>query len=613
MCGIFGHVGRQNSVHLCVNGLKRLEYRGYDSAGIAGLNDAGELLLCKEVGKVHVLEESIKQKNLELRLAISHTRWATHGKPTRENAHPQLDQDNSLAVVHNGIIENHMKLREMLRSKGVCFASDTDTEVIAQLISYFYRENKDILLSLKKALKLLDGSFSLGILHKDFPDRLFAMCRETPLLAAINKKKEDAYLSSCPHALTDPYLDVVYLKNDQIAVLKENEIDLFEDSETQVSFSLEPLEVADSSITKGEYPHFMLKEIFEQPETIGKALLNRFSDEYGTAEFENLKITPQELLSTHHILILGCGTSWHAGCIAADMLQEMARIPTQAEIASEFRYKNPIVSENTLVIAISQSGETADTIAAVREVKAKGAKVLAICNVRHSTLTREADSTLFLRADPEISVCSTKLFTSQVTLLSLFALYMARLRHLSKEAGRLFLSELKTLPKVVEEVLSLSPLIQALAKKYASFEHFFYLGRRYMHSASLEGALKLKEISYVNANGYPAGEMKHGPIALISPKLAVVAMCGNRQTYDKTLSNLMEVKARGGVILAFAFIGSEGIEQIADDVLFLPMMSDPLATIPFTVAGQLFAYYIALERGTDIDHPRHLAKSVTVE
>ena len=357
----------------------------------------------------------------------------------------------------------------------------------------------------------------------------------------------------------------------------------------------------------------MLKEIFEQPQTIQQAFHNRFIPDFGTAEFENLTFTPSDLLAVRRIVILACGTSWHAGHIAASLLEDKARIPTQAEIASEFRYKNPIISEDTLVIAISQSGETLDTIAAVREVKSKGAKVLAICNVRNSTLTREADCTLFLRAGPEISVCSTKAFTSQLTVLSLFTLLMARLRHMSKEEGQAFLHEIQALPPKVEQVLHQQEAIQALAKKYAHYNHFFFLGRHYMFTTSLEAALKLKEISYINAQGYPAGEMKHGPIALVDSDLAVIGMCGNKHTYEKMLSNLMEVKARGAPILAFAPEGTPEIEKIATDILWLPPICDELATIPYSVASQLLAYYIALERGTDIDQPRNLAKSVTVE
>ena len=357
----------------------------------------------------------------------------------------------------------------------------------------------------------------------------------------------------------------------------------------------------------------MLKEIFEQPKTIQQAIVGRLKEEFGTAEFEELNLSPQHLQSTNRILILACGTSWHAGLIAASILEHLARIPTEVEIASEFRYTNPIISEDTLVLAISQSGETADTIAAVREAKVKGAKVIAICNGHYSTLVREADSSLFLKAGPEISVCSTKAFTSQLTVLALFALYMARLRHLGKEEGTQFLKELKHLPTKITQVLAQGSQIEAFAEKYAHFEHFFFMGRRYMYPTSLEAALKLKEISYLNANGYPAGEMKHGPIALVNPDLAIIGLCGNFQTFDKMMSNLMEIKARSGKILAFAPKGKEEILTITKDVLWIPKAPDMFSSILYSVAGQLFAYYIAKIRGTDIDQPRNLAKSVTVE
>ncbi|MCB1110285.1 MAG: glutamine--fructose-6-phosphate transaminase (isomerizing), partial [Chlamydiia bacterium] len=395
--------------------------------------------------------------------------------------------------------------------------------------------------------------------------------------------------------------------------LKHHHFSLYNAQGKKIHKEMKRVEFQGETISKNGYDHFMLKEIFEQPQTVQGAMLDRFREEFGTAEFEELTLSPQHLQSINRVLILACGTSWHAGSIAASMFEHLARIPTETEIASEFRYTNPIISEDTLVIAISQSGETADTIAAVREAKAKGAKVIAICNVNHSTLAREADSTLFLRAGPEVSVCSTKAFTSQLTVLALFTLYMARLRHLSKEEGQAFIKELKHLPTKITQVLAQGSQIEAYAEKYASFEHFFFMGRRYMFPTSLEAALKLKEISYLNASGYPAGEMKHGPIALVNPDLAVIGLCGNLQTFDKMMSNLMEVKARGGEILAFVPKGKEEALTITKDILWLPKIIDPLASILYSVAGQLFAYYIAKIRGTDIDQPRNLAKSVTVE
>ncbi|MBS0621214.1 MAG: glutamine--fructose-6-phosphate transaminase (isomerizing) [Verrucomicrobia bacterium] len=610
MCGIYGYIGSRNPAQVCLTGLKHLEYRGYDSAGLAGIRE-GELFSCKEVGKLFALETALQQNPISLDLAIAHTRWATHGKPNKENAHPHFDQNQTIAVVHNGIIENHNALRTMLQNEGMVFYSDTDTEVIAQLISHCYQG--DLLTAVQKALSFLRGFWGLAIIHKNHPNQIVAAARENPIAIGINPLRMEAFVSSDANAFCESDLDVLFLRNDEVALITPSQINVFDQSCAPVQKSTERMDTSAVAISKNGYDHFMLKEIFEQPETIQQTLHNRFVADFGTAEFDNLTFSSTELLAIRRILIIACGTSWHAGLVAASLLEDKARIPTQAEIASEFRHKNPIISEDTLVIAISQSGETLDTLAAVREVKSKGAKVLGITNVRNSTLTREADCTLYMRAGPEISVCSTKAFTSQLTLLSLFTLLMARLRHMSKEEGQAFLSEVQSLPQKVEQVLTQHETIRQLAKKYAHYHSFYFLGRHYMYTTSLEAALKLKEISYINAQGYAAGEMKHGPIALIDPELAVIGMCGNTHTLDKMLSNLMEVKARGAPLLVFAPIGTPEVASIATDVLWLPPICDELASIPYSVAAQLLAYFIALERGTDIDQPRNLAKSVTVE
>jgi glucosamine--fructose-6-phosphate aminotransferase (isomerizing) len=610
MCGIFGYIGPEDSAAICLKGLERLEYRGYDSAGLCGIHQ-GELKVWKEVGKIRALEQAWVQAPLPLSLAIAHTRWATHGEPTRENAHPHFDQDLKIAVVHNGIIENHHMLREMLQSQGIKFKSQTDTEVIAQLIGHYYQG--DLAAATQQALSLMQGFWGIAVIHKDHPDQIVAAARENPIAIAFNPSTNEAYISSDPNAFHSSELDILFLRSNELAIIQADKIEVFDPAHTPVKKTAEKLTLDNFSRSKGEYEHFMLKEIFEQPETLKQALHSRFIEDFGNVEFENFQLTPQDLQSTRRILILACGTSWHAGLIAASLFEEKARIPCQTEIASEFRYKNPIVSDNTLVIAISQSGETLDTVAAVREAKQRGSKVLAICNVRNSTLTREADATIFLRAGPEISVCSTKAFTSQITVLSLLALLLGRQRHLDKDEGRKFLSHLRELPTVVENVLALEPQIKAVAEKYAHYSNFFFLGRHYMFPTSLEAALKLKEISYLNACGYPAGEMKHGPIALIDTNLPVIGLCGNRRTAEKMTSNMMEIKARGAPLLAFAFPQTPNIEQIANDIIFLPDCLDELAPVPFSVALQLFAYHIARCRGTDIDKPRNLAKSVTVE
>lgn len=594
---------------MTIEGLKKLAYRGYDSAGIAGIW-GGQLYFCKTVGKISALEREVAESGLKLDIAIGQTRWATHGKPSKENAHPHFDAAYTLALVHNGIIENHESLRKMLLEKGVQFASQTDTEVIAHLVASFYEG--DILKAVQKTIPLLKGAFAVALLHRDFPHQIICWVQECPLIVGIGEN--EAFIASDSHAFSAHTREVVFLENGEIAVVQANKLEVYNSLHMPIAKQAALLDRSMSDISKQGFEHYTLKEIFEQPQTIRSALLARFMDEYGTAVFEELTFDLNQLLSVERVLILACGTSWHAACLAADMLEEKARIPAQAEISSEFRYKNPVLSPGTLVIAISQSGETADTIAAVRELKAKGSKILAVCNAHDSTLAREADSTLFLRAGPEIGVCSTKAFTSQVVVLSLFVLMMARMRHLGKSEGQEFLSALKQLPEQVQQILNNAPAIHQLAKKYASFDNFFFLGRRYMYPASLEGALKLKEISYINANGYPAGEMKHGPIALINEHCPTVALCANKQTLEKLLSNLMEVKARNGAVIAVAEEGMvSSLSEIADDLIVIPSVIDELAAILTTIVTQLFAYYIALERGADIDQPRNLAKSVTVE
>ncbi|HSX04170.1 MAG TPA: glutamine--fructose-6-phosphate transaminase (isomerizing), partial [Rhabdochlamydiaceae bacterium] len=489
MCGIFGYIGDGDSVKICLDGLKLLEYRGYDSAGIAGILD-GKMHCYKEIGTISNLEKILEKHISPLKLAIGHTRWATHGKPSQINAHPHFDHSGNIAIVHNGILENHHSLREMLKKHGAEFQTETDTEVIVQLIAHFYEG--DFLLAIQQALSLMQGFWGIAAIHKDHPDQIIATAKENPIAIGLSPGLKEAFVASDFHAFHRNDLDIYFLKNDEVAVIGKGAIEIFEGS-LKINKMPERLELQKQTISKDGYNHFMIKEIFEQAQTIRSSFHGRFIQDFGTAEFENLSFTAKDLLSVRRILILGCGTSWHAGCVAALQLENLARIPTQAEISSEFRYKNPIISEDTLVIAISQSGETLDTLAAVREVKNKGAKVLGICNVANSALVRESDSSILLRAGPEISVCSTKAFTCQLTVLSLFTLLMARLRHMSKEGGKEFLSEVLKLPEIVENILLRHREIEALAKKYASYDEFFFLGRHYMYTTCLEGALKLKE------------------------------------------------------------------------------------------------------------------------
>lgn len=609
MCGIFGYIGKKDAVKTAIKGLKKLEYRGYDSAGIAGIRD-GQIYFCKEAGKVAVLEKAVEAAHLNLDIAIAQTRWATHGKPTKINAHPHVDNAESLAVVHNGIIENYESLRSELVAKGARFVSQTDTEVIAHLIASLYEG--DILKAVQEAVPLLKGSFAVALIHRDFPQQIIAIAHEMPLIIGIGPN--EMFLASDANAFVADTRQVLYLAHDEIAVIKPDRFELYNSARELVSRPHEYLTADSTEASKGAFEHYTLKEIFEQPQTLRAAMLSRCQKEYGTAVFEELNFDVKELIVVERILILGCGTSWHAGYLASYLFEDKARIPVQVEISSEFRYKNPVVPPGTLVIAISQSGETADTIAAVRELKAKGIKILALCNVFGSTLAREADSCLFLRAGPEIGVCSTKAFTSQFVVLSLFCLLMARMRHMGKSEGQEFIKALELLPAQVKAVLDDAKNIETIAKKYSRYQSFFFLGRRYMYPASLEGALKLKEISYINANGYPAGEMKHGPIALINEDCPTVALCANQMTFDKLLSNLMEVKARNGHIIAVAEREQEAkLDGVVNDLIYIPTTIDELAAIPVSVATQLLAYYIAHERGADIDQPRNLAKSVTVE
>lgn len=608
MCGIFGYIGPKNPEKVVLEGLKRLEYRGYDSAGVAGI-EKGQIRSAKEVGKISSLEKELNKEHWHLELAIAQTRWATHGKPSKVNAHPHFNSDRSLALVHNGIVENHDVLRQSLKKQGIECISDTDTEVVAHLIGTFYEG--DLLEAVRKTMPLLKGSYAFSIIHKDFPDQIVAVAHDCPLVLGVGKG--ESYISSDSNSFASLTRDVHYLENGEYAVVKKEGITIYDASLKKLDKKLHTLDFTAEDGNKGRFAHYTLKEIHEQPQTIRNALQSRLIEDYGTATFEGLDFDLTEFQGIQRILILACGTSWHAGYVAAYMIEDKARIPVQVEISSEFRYKNPIVPPGTLTIAISQSGETADTIAAVREVKAKGGKVLALCNVQGSTLVREADMCIYLRAGPEVGVCSTKAFTSQVTVLALFTLLLARTRHMSKQEGQDFLKALRMLPEQIQSVLDNAHHIETIAKKYAHYNNFFFLGRRYMYPTSLEGALKLKEISYINANGYPAGEMKHGPIALINEDCPTVALCANQMTYDKLLSNLMEVKARSGKIIAIAEEDEEGLNDIADEIIRIPSTIDELSAIPTTVVTQLLAYYVARELGADIDQPRNLAKSVTVE
>lgn len=585
MCGIVGYVGTRDPLEICLAGLKQLEYRGYDSAGIAGICE-GMLKSCKEAGKIVGLEKKVRLEDLHLELAIGHTRWATHGEPTNRNAHPHLDSAGDLALVHNGIIENYKALKETLPE--ISFASDTDSEVIVQLIGKFYKGN--LLSAVQETAKLLKGSFSIAVIHRKHKE-IVVVAHDCPLCIGFGEK--EAMVASDLNAFSHGIKNVLFLHKGEVARVWAEGLEVFEDQQLVIK-KLEPLETEFSIPSKGSFEHYLLKEIFEQDQTIQKLLR------------EKIEIRA-EFLQAKNIWILGCGTSAHAAALGALFFEDLAHTRVNVEIASEARYRNLHFGPETLVIAISQSGETADTIAAMREAKRKGSKILGLCNVKNSFLSREADQTLFLHAGPEISVCSTKAFSAEVATMLLLVLQHA------KNERECMLEEFRKIPGHIQQVLQKASALRTLAKKYAHFEHFFFTGRRYMVPTCMEAALKLKELSYVNANGCPAGELKHGPIALLSPRFPVVAFCANQQTEEKLLSNLMEVKARGAPLLCFAPEGLESVASIADDVFWLPPTLDLLAPFSSTVASQLFAYFVAEERGCNIDQPRNLAKSVTVE
>ncbi len=602
MCGIFGYVGEKDPLKICLKGLERLEYRGYDSSGIGGIHE-GRIAICKAKGMLRALKEKASLPKLDV--AIGHTRWATHGKVDDENAHPFTDASESFALIHNGIIENYKSLKESLLKEGISFSSETDSEVIVNLIARYY--DGDLLSAVHKTLPLLQGSFAILVIHKDHPEEIIAAANECPLSIGWTESKKEAVISSDPNAFQGPSFDILFLEKKEVARVRRGHVEIFDELLKTVKKKTERLEGNLKPPSKEGFEHFMLKEIFEQPRVIQNTLLGR-SD--ANAFFKELKLEP----SFQKFSILGCGSSAHAGLIASYLMEDLSKIEARVEIASEARYRTPVHSPETLAIAISQSGETADLLAAIRETKKQGTKTLALCNVKNSTLVRESESFLSVKAGPEISVCSTKAFTAQLSCLTLFSLHFADLlKKLSQEEVAIIHEALLKIPSQIEEVLRRKDEIQKIAKKYAAFDDFIFLGRNYMLPTAMEAALKLKEISYVNANAYPAGELKHGAIALLDEHFPVVAFCANERTLGKMTSNLMEVKARKAPVFAIAPDGFEEVKTIADDVFFVPKAIDALSPFCSSVVGQLFAYYVAKERGCDIDHPRNLAKSVTVE
>lgn len=613
MCGIFGICGTisKSSVNQCIEGLKKLEYRGYDSSGIA-LFDEGRIQVVRSTGKVEALEKKLNHLKDKKTISIAHTRWATHGGVVEINAHPHLDEEGSLALVHNGIIENFYEIKEQLQSEGVRFSSQTDTEVIAHLFGKLYTNN--LLTTTSKVIQQLEGAFAIACIHKNHPDTLLVTTRDKPLIIAVEPQSGQILVASDLNALYEGEFEIFYLQDNQIALIEQNKIRLFNKDLRPLSPNFEPVKIENTPHFKGEFAHFMLKEIYEQPSAIRRTLEGRYDIELNRILLNLPKSFDEVSKKVQKVIFLGCGTSYHAGCITAHFLEEFVKIEARAEIASEFRYSEPLINPDTLVIAISQSGETADTIGAIREAKNHRAKILSITNVANSSIIRESDYYLLTQAGPEISVCSTKAFTSQLTLLYLITLYIYQIRNQGLSSHPNWLKALRMLPAQVESVLQKKGEIQDLAKKTGNFEKVLFIGRQYMYYTALESSLKLKEISYLFTLCYPAGELKHGPLALIDEKTLTIALLGHQPTFAKTCSNIQEVQARKGPVLAF-YNKSQHLEQIQPEYSFLidKEILEPFKPILYAVVLQLYAYYIALEKETDIDYPKNLAKSVTVE
>ena len=610
MCGIVGYTGKRAAVALVLDGLKRLEYRGYDSAGLAVVHD-GRIEIFKAAGKITVLERELGPTLPAGHTAIAHTRWATHGAPTTINAHPHSDCGGTLALIHNGIIENAGPLRTALTKRGHVFRSETDTEVLVHLVEELHTQGRSLVDAVAGALQQVEGTYGIAIVSSREPDTIVAARRGSPLLVAIGNGEN--FVASDASAVLAHTRSVVYLDDGEIAEVRPNDyriLDLAavekEKAVTQVDWDL-------ATIERGGYAHFMLKEIMEQPESVRNTLRGRLLEEEGTVKLGGLNITDEELLKVQRIVITGCGTSWHAGLIGEYMMEELARIPTEVEYASEFRYRNPIVDERTLVVGISQSGETADTLAALREAKRRGARTLGLVNVVGSTIAREVDGGIYLHAGPEIGVASTKAFTSQIAALALLTLKMGRLRALSILQGREVVRALARLPELVARVLARAPEVERIAERLERATNVLYLGRGYNFPVALEGALKLKEISYIHAEGYPAAEMKHGPIALIDDLMPVVFIAPKDAVHQKVVSNVEEVKARGGRVIAIVTEGDTALATLADQRIEIPETLDLLTPVLSVLPLQLLAYYIAVRRGCNVDQPRNLAKSVTVE
>jgi glucosamine--fructose-6-phosphate aminotransferase (isomerizing) len=608
MCGIVGYTGHQEAEPILLEGLRRLEYRGYDSAGVATLK-GNRLAVCKRVGRIANLASYLESHPAPGRTGIGHTRWATHGVPSDRNAHPHVGGDGKVVVVHNGVIENYGALRRELQDQGCVFQSDTDTEVVAHLIAQHLED--DLADAVATVLPRLKGTYGFAVMSPLQPGVLVGARLGSPLVLGV--AEGEGFLASDPSALAGSASKVVYLDDHQVCVLRPDDWHVQNRNRTRVAASLQSLDTKVTDLDPGDYDHFMLKEIHEQPEALENALRGRLDEADASARFGGLNLDTQRLRQVDRIIMTACGTSYHAALVGEYLFEELARIPVEVEYASEFRYRNPPIDRNTVVIALTQSGETADTLAALRESKRKGHPTLALCNVVGSTIAREADGGVYLHAGPEIGVASTKAFTNQVAVLTMLALYFGRMRHLSFFQGGRIIDEMQAMPDMIRKTLTCAEQVRLIAEKYAGATNCLYLGRQYLFPVALEGALKLKEISYVHAEGYAAAEMKHGPIALVDEQTPTIFLIQRGGVYEKVVSNLEEIKARGGPVIAVATEGDEEIAERADDVVYIPEAPEYLQPLVAVVPLQLLAYHIALLRGCDVDKPRNLAKSVTVE
>lgn len=614
MCGIVGYLGKKDAYPVLIKGLGRLEYRGYDSAGLALLNSDGGLNVYKTKGKVKDLDTFCKDKNISGTVGIAHTRWATHGEPSSVNAHPHYSESKNLAIIHNGIIENYADLKKKLQSKGLTFRSDTDTEVLVQLIEYIQNKKKlDLLSAVQVALHEVIGAYSIALLDKREPDQIIAACKQSPLVIGV--AEDEFFLASDASPIIEYTDKVAYLEDGSIAVMKRGEnLKVVDILNRELFQKIQTVDLNLGQIEKGGYPHFMLKEIFEQPECLTNCMRGRINVEATNVTLSAVIDYKERLLAAKRIIIVACGTSWHAGLIGKQIIESLCRIPVEVEYASEFRYRNPVVTDNDVVIAISQSGETADTLAAVKLAKQHGAFIYGICNAIGSSIPRATDTGSYIHVGPEIGVASTKAFTGQVIVLTMLALALAKEKHtIDEDVYTKIVKGLSNIPEKMEETLKLNDRISRLSRIFTYARNFLYLGRGYSYPVALEGALKLKEISYIHAEGYPAAEMKHGPIALIDSDMPVVVIATRNAMYEKVLSNIQEIKARKGKVIALVSKGDETISKIADEVIELPDTEECLEPLLATIPLQLLAYHIAVCKGKNVDQPRNLAKSVTVE